>query len=142
MGFSPRRVLTKQLAIFNATGQLIRLWIPINVTIPQTYTPGQLFTQNEDPEESDANYRTQYIRGKFLETDIEVSTGAGRRRYARGIISCPMIFKTVLAAAEYIDPYLDGSRFVKDGNASPDEERVFITQGIKLLSATSPGDIQ
>lgn len=101
------------------------------------YTPGRLLDADTDAPESDL--KRIYIYGKFEETDVESYGNIGRQREVNGVITVPMLYKTLLAQAEYIDPYNDGSRFTKDG-AAVDEGRLFITQSIRSLSLKSVAD--
>jgi hypothetical protein len=144
--YSQRRILAKQLEIFNRTGQIILLLVNNTVTTPPTYTPGKLFSlpgspaSDIDPVENAANYTSRFIRGRFAETDVEQTNGPGRRRSVKGVITVPMLYKSILAQTEYIDPYLDGSRFIKSG-AIVDESRLFATVNIESLSLTSEADV-
>jgi hypothetical protein len=105
-----------------------------------TYTPGQLYTSAVDPIMDSDNYHWVYIVGKWKETDTENFDSPGRQRTVSGQITVPMIYKTLLATCEYIDPYLDGSMFLKVG-ASVDQGRLYVLQTIKSMSLTNPSEV-
>ncbi len=141
-GYSPRKVLRKSLEIFRATGKPMKLWIRNSAAIldSATYAPGNLFSNASDPIESDTNYTTRFIFGKFEEADAVTFDGPGRRRAVSGVIVVPMLYKQLLSACEYVDPYLDGSRFVKLG-AIIDESRLFCTLNIRSMSLQNPSEV-
>jgi hypothetical protein len=127
----------QELRIFTLTGRTMLLWMQTTPTNP-TYVPGQLF--NSDQDLPDSGLTQKYIRGKFEETDAESSGPEGKFRSVKGVIYVPMLYKAYLAQAEYIDPYLDGSRFKKSG-AIVDEGRMFVTQSIESVSLTDPTNV-
>lgn len=142
-GYSPRRVLRRQLAIFRRVGIPIKLWIRNNAPVLDSaaYQPGSIFVEDTDPVENTENYTTRFVFGKFEETDVIELDGPGRRRLVKGVIVIPMLYKALLAACEYIDPYLDGSRFIKKGSII-DESRLFCTLNIESLSLTSVSEVE
>lgn len=143
MRFSNRRILRRRLEIFNATGTVMQLIIRTGSGIPPAYDPtvsGNLFTAESDPPEDSGDYTFRYIRGRFDETDDMEPGQAGRLRVVKGIITVPILFKSLLAQAEYIDPYLDKSRFSKTG-AIINEGRTFCTVTIQSVYLTSTSEV-
>ena len=142
--FSKRRLMKQHLRIFDLTGQVIYLIMRSAPSdIRSQYTPGFLFQANADYLEDDPNNPTSVraIKGKFEEVNMETYGDDGRSRVVKGVISIPMLYKTLLAEAEYIDPYGDGSRFKKVG-AIVDEERLFCTQQIESVSLATTADVE
>ncbi len=136
---SYRRMLQQELKIFRAAGKPMLLIVRTDANTVPTYTPGQLFTSDTLPEETtDTNH--VYIYGKFDETDVEEFGTIGRKRLVKGIITVPMLYKSLLAAADFIDPYLDGSRFKKTG-AIIDEGRIFCSQAITSFTLANTGEV-
>lgn len=131
--FSYRAINRRQLHIFNATGKVIQLIMRKDTPAPPVYDPtvsGNLFTRLEDPPEDSNHYLYRYIKAKFEEVDALTPAEAGRQRTVKGIITVPLLFVSLLQAAEFVDPYLDGSRFVKT-SAILDEGRIFATVQIQ-----------
>jgi hypothetical protein len=142
--FSKRRLLKQQLRIFDMTGQTMYLIMRANPSDIRTgYTPGNLFASTADPLEDDPNNPivTRAVKGKFEETNVEQYDDVGRKRVVKGIVTIPMLYKSYLAQAEYIDPYGDGSRFKKTG-AIVDEERLFCTQSIESVTLATTADVE
>ncbi len=123
------------------TGTVMQLVMRIGSGVPAAYTPGQnLFLVDNDPVEDPSHYTFRYVKGKLEETDNMIPTEVGRHRVVTGIITMPMLYKSLLAQAEYIDPYLNGSRFTVSSGIV-DEGRVFITAEIKSVYLTSTSTI-
>jgi len=123
------------------TGVVMQLVMRIGSGVPATYTPGQnLFTSDNDPVEDSSHYTFRYIKGQFLEDDTMVPTEVGRNRVIKGTITIPMLYKSLLAQAEYIDPFLDGSRFTKVSGVV-DEGRVMATCTIQSVYLKSTSEI-
>lgn len=116
----------------------MKLYMRQPLTSAPAYVAGQLFAKDQAPLESTDIIK--FIRGKFEETDSEQDGPAGRDRKVKGIITVPMLYRSYLAMAEYIDPYLDGSRFKKSG-AIVDEGRIFITQMIESVYLKNTSEV-
>lgn len=133
-----RRILAKELQIFNATGK------------PMTLLLVQDGDGNVEPQVDDLINKAQpipaqnlypiYVYGKFEETDVQAFGNQGFYRRVVGVITIPLLFKSQLAAAAYIDPYNDGSRFKKAG-AIVNEGRLFCIQTIESEFLATTGDI-
>lgn len=103
--------------------------------------PGYLLANDTEPSESGTT-QTINIFGKFEETDALSVGDLGRERIVTGVITVPMLYKSQLAKAEYINPYNDGkSRFKKKG-AIVDEGRLFVTLTIESVSLQNISEVQ
>jgi hypothetical protein len=132
MPFSYRRVLRQELRIFNVVGKPILLYLRITPDAALPFNPAiDPFQKNEDPIELN-NYTKRYIKARFVEKDTQIFDDNGRKKEVTGTITCPAIYRSLLAETEFVDPFLDGSRFVKVG-AIVNEGRSMITQQIKSL---------
>jgi len=114
------------------------IYVLTNPVSDNAYTPGNLFATDMDI--SEAALTKLFIFGEFKESDAEESGKAGRQRIVRGTLRLPILYKNVLAQAEYIDPYNDGSRFRKNG-AAVDEGHMMITQSLVSVSLVNKGDV-
>lgn len=123
-----RRILSKQIEIFSNTGKPMTLYLVSSTYVQQQGTRDDLFA-NAQPI-PDTNLVAVNIYGRFQETDTETYGDSGLYRSVKGVITIPMLYKTLLAKSAYVDPYLDGSRFKKAGNVV-DEGRLFVTQKIQ-----------
>lgn len=139
--FSRRRMNRQELHMFIRTGQVMVLWS--RITPPNTAaTPSDLFAADSEPLEGTDDLQKHYIIGQFQEQAVEQFSEIGRLRQVTGTITVPMMYKSLLAQAAYIDPYNDGvSRFKKCGTMV-DEERLFVTQKIEAVTLKSVGDEQ
>jgi hypothetical protein len=132
-------MMRQEARIFNLTGTTMMLYLRTDGDEPAPYTPGQLFSAGEDPTDP-SDYARLYVKGRFKETDDQTFGPAGHQNAVTGIITIPMLYKSILAKAEYVDPYLNGSRFVRVG-AIVDEGRIFITQRIMSIYNKDTADI-
>lgn len=133
-------MLSKQLSIFRSTGKPINLILRTTAPATTYNGPGYLLTNDTEPSES-ATTRIINIWGKFEETDALSVGDLGRERIVKGVITVPMLYRSLLAQSEYINPYNDGkSRFKKTG-AIVDEGRLFITVSIESVSLQSLSDV-
>lgn len=138
--FSFRRMNAKQMDIFRATGTTINLIL--RSTQPNTtYAgPGHLLDADTEPDEA-TDTTTVNIFGQFDETDSYSVGELGRERIVKGIVTVPMLYKSLLAQAEYINPYNDGkSRFKKLG-AIVDEGRMYAKVTLESVSLANRADI-
>jgi len=138
--FSWRNIDKHTLRIFNHTGKVVQLIMRKGVITPGTYVPGVLFTAHEDVTENPTNISTMYIKGKFEETDVQTPTELGRMKTVKGILTFPLLYVKYLQLAEYVDPYLDGSRFSKTGSIV-DEGRLFATVELQSMTLTNTAEV-
>jgi hypothetical protein len=120
--------------VFNLTGKVLQLVIRLTPGTPPSYSPGHLFTAQEDPIENSSNYKYVFIKGRFDEEDNQYPTELGRQTESTAIITCPMLYKSLLQQTEYVDPLLNGSRWIIVSSIT-DEGRLFCTAKIKSVSA-------
>lgn len=141
MPLSMRRMLNQEMRMFRNAAVTINLIL--RTTPPSTtyHGPGYLLQTDTEPSEA-TDTKTINIFAKFEETDAESMGDTGRERIVKGVITVPMLYKSLLAQAEFINPYNDGiSRFRKVG-AIVDEGRLFVTQSIASVSLQNPSDVQ
>ena len=129
--YDRRRVFKKTMYVLRQTGKPMRMYVrnvPVNAATPAV--PSDLFTAAEEPLEVDSEFTVYGFFGKFEEEDIEIRGEGGRFKQVKGTVTVPFAYRSILAKADYIDPYMDGSRFQKVGPAVVDEERLLIYQPI------------
>jgi len=133
--FNKRRVLEKTYYILRQTGKPMKLYVRNTPATSSANTasgiPVDLFAALEEPPEVASEFTVYGFYGKFEEEDVESRDEGGRFRQVKGLLTVPFAYRSLLAKADYIDPYGDGSRFVKYGNTVVDEERLLIYQTIQ-----------
>lgn len=93
--------------------------------------PHDLFTAYEEPVETAGEFTVYGFFGKFEEEVVESRGVGGRFKQVKGTLTVPFAYRSLLAKADYIDPYMDGSRLQKVGNTVVDEERMLIYQTVQ-----------
>ena len=136
---SYRRMFHRQMQMFNMTGKCITIYVQTSGPDTPPDVPDDVFTGTEAPNES--GLTKKYIWASFEESDNDQFTEIGKLRSVSGIITIPMLWKTDWANTKLIDPYGDGSRFVKDGPVQIDEGRFMIVQRINAIKLSSVGEV-
>lgn len=115
--------------------------IRVSQNVPDA-VPTDLFASGIEPVGDSAEFTTTYVLGQFSQTVLEQSiTGIGREKQVSGIVEIPAIYKTLLAKADYIDPYNDGSLFMKVGKSTTDPQNLFVKQAITGVAFPDPAEI-
>lgn len=99
--------------------------------IPSSTVPHDLFAAYEEPPEVAGEFTVYGFFGKFEEDISEDRDEGGRYKQVKGLLTIPFAWRSLLAKADYIDPYNDGSRMSKIGHTVVDEERMLIYQTIQ-----------
>lgn len=133
--YNVRRVKQREDAIFNRTAKTMAMLVRVTPVVLPTNT-ADLFVSDTEPSEATGDLKRYYFRGKFEETIKEEYKAGGYIRSVTAVITVPQLYRDYLASAAYIDPYLDGSRFKKCGEAVV-ESRLYIIQKIESVSLAS-----
>ena len=129
--FNKRKILRKSLHIFSNTGQVVSLYVrnvPYDPTVNRV--PTDLFAGENEPVGNPTEFKKYYILAKFEDTITDKLTVTGKQQQVSGILTVPMMYQKLLAFANYVDPYNNGSLLEKVGKTSSDEQGLFIYQSL------------
>lgn len=128
-----RRIYKHELDIFRTTSVVVQIICRKGSKVPASYVPGRLLTQNEDPVENSSNYIYRYIKANWSENDNLEIADVGINRIVKGSLTFPLLYVSLLQECEFVDPYLDSSRFVKK-SAVITRDRLFASVELESLT--------
>jgi hypothetical protein len=134
MPFDLRRIKQRTDQVFNRTAKTMAMYVRNSPATPPSPT-ADLFAADTEPSEP-GEFTKYFFRGQFKEKVEESYEAGGYVRSVKASITVPMEWRGLLAQASYIDPYLDGSRFKKVGQAIA-QNRLYIIQELESVSLGS-----
>lgn len=139
MSFSRRKINSDLARIIKLNGRVIGCYLRNTLPTPAR-VPTDIYANSPSPDTS--NTTLYYIYAVFQQSISEDPVAdAGLVGTVKGTLTIPYSYRDILNKTEFFDPYLNGSKFIKDG-AALDDQSLMIIQAVKARYLPEIGWVQ